>query len=234
MLLCMDEHVFLDFASLYPHKMFLHPPQIKKTNNFIFNINCTLYKDCNYNIFCTKFENYYEFYEVINYDYNLICSICCDIYKNPYYFKPCLHTFCRKCIDENSIFSNNCALCRGTYLTISPNNAINNLINDTLVKCKLCNNVHKMKYKHCKLYECNKCKQIIKKQLIKQHLIDCGVIELCKTCNQIIISSLILNHSIMCKIEDKLETCSICKIKFLSTDLFKHMLKCKDRNKKLK
>ena len=43
----------------------------------------------------------------------LLCSVCAEIYKDPFNVKNCLHKFCANCIEDyNRIYKKECPACR--------------------------------------------------------------------------------------------------------------------------
>ena len=183
-------------------------------------------------------------YNIVNHDDDLICCVCCNLYDDPYYFGPCNHTFCKICIEKSIKTNNNCPLCRSNVVMLKPNNKIIDLVNNVYIKCSLCNDVHKIKYKcNDKLYKCNNCSQTIKAHLLKNHLVNCKVIEKCINCQQFVITSLKFSHEYSCKLKISKknnehilqfpkEPCNMCKGLYFPNEMFVHMLKCQNKNKK--
>ena len=64
------------------------------------------------------------------------CTICIDLFKNPHLLVPCLHTFCKECIDRVSATGENkCPMCRQDFLQTRQNFALLSIV-DLVTKAK--------------------------------------------------------------------------------------------------
>jgi len=63
-----------------------------------------------------------------DYDENLTCTICSEIFHEAVSVQPCLHSFCAGCYSEWMDQSNECPICRLKVDRISKNHMLNNLI----------------------------------------------------------------------------------------------------------
>lgn len=67
----------------------------------------------------------------------LVCPVCHDVFSQPMILNPCSHTFCQNCIA--SLLTNQCPLCRSEIADYRLNLALNSLIGEILVPCKMDN-----------------------------------------------------------------------------------------------
>ena len=59
---------------------------------------------------------------------NLICSICTEIFHDPYNVSPCNHVFCGGCLSQWIKQQDHCPTCRERFTTISFHHMISNMV----------------------------------------------------------------------------------------------------------
>jgi hypothetical protein len=137
-------------------------------------------------------------------DIDYSCCICMSVYYNPMLL-PCSHTMCSECI--YSIKTKICALCREpfSYYQLVKNNSMSELINELIVKCNICNEIHKL------AYECEPSNPDV----------------YCYTCDSEKMKlSEFINHYILCC----LNKCQFCCLFCTKTYIKAHENVCPERN----
>jgi len=61
---------------------------------------------------------------------HLECSVCLETLNKPMTVSPCMHSFCKACIEEYRKFNNNCPMCRQTIDVCNMNTTLAGIIED--------------------------------------------------------------------------------------------------------
>jgi hypothetical protein len=83
----------------------------------------------------------------------LICNVCDMVLRNPMRLHSCGHTFCDKCI-----LNDTCAACNQIYLDKQPDLTAANLVADSIVKCLAKDCPFRGTYEHYISTHKNSCK----------------------------------------------------------------------------